>query len=847
MRYKLLLLFLLLSGISFGQSTYTVTKLGDYNPDSLYDAEDSALAYGTFRWEFTNAALNGGTVEFNITDSNTTAPYVIELYYPLPYITQKITIDGMSQYGYDDSLKEPVIIIDGEHIPSPRFLFFLETGSSGSVINGLLLRNIHSNGILVYSDSVSILNNVFNNIGSTEYNGAIAVFGTYANISGNYIGVDISENNAYPIIGRGVIISINTSMDGSSVIGSADKLNRMENVIANTSSYAIEIKNGPNYNRIYYNKIYNTQGISLNKDGLLCGNICKNTPEISTFIYDTETMQFYIDGFSDANDSIDLYSSYGANQISKYYASLKADSVGFWSYAGLYDENIVGLVCIATDSMNNSSEISNYKLLINENEIDTASPSISDIIIGEEGTGMISGVHIPGEEVYLYKLVEDFEDTSGLEMMSSSLTLTSNQVALQRIGTAYTLDSSKWVVGNLNVSLDDSYVAMSAKNVRIGLNLIGESTSVDYIKNSILTKLASLKLGLTSSISSQKATVCPEAASINTVQKAGQSPQQVLQLLGAASASPQSVLSLFEGALPTGSGDDTIFNNLTSITSITSMIATNLSSKSVGITTGKSLPSAKINQSGEVNKDISFMQKEYGFVYGAYYSWDFGDGTSSQDFFANHVYKAAGEYEVYLTINPNNGCSPISGYKTVKIESLTKCSGCKSSGSLSNNRKYVVSGWVKEKFADGNIDSESNQGNKYSKASIEIVYYREDTTSKIKISDVSFTTVGEIIDGWQKIEGVFVVPTLAVSIEVKFVNNSADKNIYFDDIRIHPYSSEVKTYAYDRRTLRPMAELDGDNYATIYEYDVDGNVIRVKKETSKGKYTVKETRSNTIR
>ena len=40
-----------------------------------------------------------------------------------------------------------------------------------------------------------------------------------------------------------------------------------------------------------------------------------------------------------------------------------------------------------------------------------------------------------------------------------------------------------------------------------------------------------------------------------------------------------------------------------------------------------------------------------------------------------------------------------------------------------------------------------------------------------------------------------------------------------------------------------MAELDENNYSTFYEYDNEGGLIRVKKETEKGVYTIQETRS----
>ena len=41
-----------------------------------------------------------------------------------------------------------------------------------------------------------------------------------------------------------------------------------------------------------------------------------------------------------------------------------------------------------------------------------------------------------------------------------------------------------------------------------------------------------------------------------------------------------------------------------------------------------------------------------------------------------------------------------------------------------------------------------------------------------------------------------------------------------------------------------MAELDENNYATFYEYDLEGNLVRVKKETIEGIKTLQENRSH---
>lgn len=53
----------------------------------------------------------------------------------------------------------------------------------------------------------------------------------------------------------------------------------------------------------------------------------------------------------------------------------------------------------------------------------------------------------------------------------------------------------------------------------------------------------------------------------------------------------------------------------------------------------------------------------------------------------------------------------------------------------------------------------------------------------------------------------------------------------------------MKGYVYNKQQ-KLVAELDENNYATFYEYDEEGNLIRVKKETERGIITVKEVRSS---
>lgn len=115
--------------------------------------------------------------------------------------------------------------------------------------------------------------------------------------------------------------------------------------------------------------------------------------------------------------------------------------------------------------------------------------------------------------------------------------------------------------------------------------------------------------------------------------------------------------------------------------------------------------------------------------------------------------------------------------------------------------------------------------------------------TQLSAQDATISRTGGIIEGWQKIEGEFTLPPGTNSSEIRFVNNNSSGPMYIDDIRIHPFNANMKSYVYDPRTLKLSAELDENNYATIYQYDEEGQLVRVKKETSLGIKTIKETRS----
>lgn len=142
--------------------------------------------------------------------------------------------------------------------------------------------------------------------------------------------------------------------------------------------------------------------------------------------------------------------------------------------------------------------------------------------------------------------------------------------------------------------------------------------------------------------------------------------------------------------------------------------------------------------------------------------------------------------------------------------------------------KYLVSGWVKELGVPPTTLS-------YTHSQIIVSYEGNATTHQLSPS-------GKIIDGWQRIEGIIAVPTDATDIHLTL--SATANSAVFDDIRFYPFDGSMMSYVYDPITLKLVAELDERNYATFYEYDEEGKLIRVKKETEKGIMTIQENRDN---
>lgn len=149
-------------------------------------------------------------------------------------------------------------------------------------------------------------------------------------------------------------------------------------------------------------------------------------------------------------------------------------------------------------------------------------------------------------------------------------------------------------------------------------------------------------------------------------------------------------------------------------------------------------------------------------------------------------------------------------------------------------QQYHLSLWVNVQGAPASV----------SNASVSIVNATTSTTLVTATPDPKFSA----LDGWKRIDAVFTAPASGQTLTIKLqCSSTLTAAACFDDIRIQPFVSGLKSYVYDPATLWLMAELDDRNYATFYNYDEEGALVQVKKETEKGIVTIRSSRNNTKR
>lgn len=213
-------------------------------------------------------------------------------------------------------------------------------------------------------------------------------------------------------------------------------------------------------------------------------------------------------------------------------------------------------------------------------------------------------------------------------------------------------------------------------------------------------------------------------------------------------------------------------------------------------------------------------QKHFDFGLTKQYSeWENGSGKIISA--KSHTGRYSFELSSPLTINKAAGSAAptdnILGYTSGKYKLLSN-ELAKGFAPI-QGKKYLLSLWINDHVPDNN---------KIQNMTVSI------NASPFDITDMEVP----VVEGWKRLDIPFDgASTFQLTL-------SPSSTIEIDDLRILPYDGQLNTYVYDDRTLRLMAQLDENNFATLYEYDDEGTPIRVKKETERGIMTLKENRQS---
>jgi hypothetical protein len=220
------------------------------------------------------------------------------------------------------------------------------------------------------------------------------------------------------------------------------------------------------------------------------------------------------------------------------------------------------------------------------------------------------------------------------------------------------------------------------------------------------------------------------------------------------------------------------------------------------------------------------------------------------------------EFLVKLIIN--SGCGPCKlnleysltdGLNTmpVSFNYSPACEDCLPTTELQPEKPYVLSLWVKEEDDNDGVNDLEPWSQTFYEPGIKIIM-NPGTTEEVVVGPVYPTTpstaevqvyASPIIEGWQLLEITFTTPEEMSGFSLEFL--AEDGPCYFDDIRMFPKDGSMKSYVYDPQNLRFVAELDERHFATLYEYDEEGRLMRVKKETERGIMTIQESKTSTVK
>ncbi|MEW8561004.1 MAG: hypothetical protein AB2541_02830 [Candidatus Thiodiazotropha sp.] len=157
-----------------------------------------------------------------------------------------------------------------------------------------------------------------------------------------------------------------------------------------------------------------------------------------------------------------------------------------------------------------------------------------------------------------------------------------------------------------------------------------------------------------------------------------------------------------------------------------------------------------------------------------------------------------------------------------------------------NSDRYVLSAWISQWNTDVPTYEVDKNDVVSEKRGVGIKY--KSSTSNIcqdqNSQKLLFEPKGPVIDGWQRVEGEFLVSEgNGIALIVQTGNNGV---LYIDDLRIYPSDSKLNTFVYDSRLRLLSSRHDENNISTRWQYDQAGQLRFSERETERGWRTATE-------
>lgn len=347
MKTKLFLFFLfVIFTITVNGNTITVLNNDNSGPGSLRGAIEEV-----------NNNPGPHYIIFNIGSG----PQTIVLHENLDPIINEVYIDGTTQGAPING--EPLITITTNFDYNIDYIFSFQSNSTnssaGSILEGLKFLDLAGSCVFSFVDKVSILNNLFHNIGDPSYpysSFAIRIKSSYNILQGNIIGTNESMDQDFGnIFGFGIYVqgSSKQFVTGN-IIGGSNPGER--NIVANLmSGIVIEYADQNLISRNLVFNIYHYEAIDLAEDNFNLGNLFYPWPNINE--YDVCTGGVSISGEANPYDIIEIFGGNGDEHANEYLMTVTADAIGDWT-ASMPMFNWSHVVATATDQQNNTSQLS---------------------------------------------------------------------------------------------------------------------------------------------------------------------------------------------------------------------------------------------------------------------------------------------------------------------------------------------------------------------------------------------------------------------------------------------------------------------------------------------------------